>query len=126
MSVEAGERAARAHAEWESLGHALSESLSAAGPPPEEPGPHGYELTDEKAAALDAEDKSPFGGHVMSVGSSGTAESPLDELVRRLEAFASSLRDEGPTALSRAQAGDDRFDALLASIAAGFLAGRGD
>jgi hypothetical protein len=126
MSVEAGERAARARVEWESLGQALSESLNAAGPPPEEPGPHGYELTDEKAAELDAEDQSPFGGHVMSVGSSGAAESPLDELVRRLEAFAASLRDEGPTALGRAQAGDDRFDALLASIAAGFLAGRGE
>lgn len=126
MSGEAGERAARARVEWESLGQALSESLIAAGPPPEEPGPHGYELTDERAAELDRGDESPFGGPVIPAGASGATESPVTELVRRLETFAASLREEGPSALMRAQTGADRFDALLASIAAGFLAGRGE
>jgi hypothetical protein len=126
ISGEAGERAARARVEWESLGQALSESLTGASPQPEQPGPHGYDLTDERAAELDSDGKSPFGGPVIPVGASGTAESPVSELVRRLEAFAARLRDEGPGALTRAQTGDDRFDALLASIAAGFLAGRGE
>jgi hypothetical protein len=127
-SPEATERAARAHAEWESLGRALSDSLDAAGAPVDAPGLRGYDLTDEKAAELDAEPTSPFGGEVLSVGSSGTgeSESPVSDLVQRLEAFAASLREEGTSALNRAQAGDDRFNALLASIAAGFLAGRGE
>ncbi|HUF69992.1 MAG TPA: hypothetical protein VMM79_15210 [Longimicrobiales bacterium] len=127
-SPEATERAARAHAEWESLGQALSDSLDAAGPPVDAPGLRGYDLTDEKAAELDAEPTSPFGGPVLSVGSSGPgeSESPVSDLVQRLEAFAANLREEGTSALNRAQAGDDRFNALLASIAAGFLAGRGE
>jgi hypothetical protein len=127
-SPEATERAARAHAEWESLGQALSDSLDAAGPPVDAPGLRGYDLTDEKAAELDAEPTSPFGGPVLSVGSSGSgeSESPVSDLVQRLEAFAANLREEGTSALNRAQAGDDRFNALLASIAAGFLAGRGE
>jgi len=124
------DRAARARAEWESLGQELSESLS--GSDDSGAGPHGYDLTDERAAELEGADGTmPFGGPIMSVGPSAigggsAADSPMIELARRLEGFAANLRDEGAAALSRAQTGEDRFDALLASIAAGFLAGRGE
>lgn len=126
---DAETHAARARAEWESLGQALSESLS--------PGGREIELTDEIAARLEATGawdhvRGETGGPAAPLRSGSPftirAEPPrgLADLAGRLEAFARKLRAEGGDALARAEKSGDRIDAILAALAAGFLAGRGE
>lgn len=123
-SADAEERAARARAEWESFDQELNESLGTT--PGARPGRYEYELTDEIAARLEGDSDLPLGGPILSMGRAAGSDTgePIGELARRLEAFAAALRSDGLAALGRAQVSTDRFDALLASIAAGFLAGR--
>jgi len=125
----AEERSARARAEWEAFGQALSQSLAASGG-------REIELTDEIAARLEATGAWEHAPEVpLFPGTPRPSEAPiarpqvpsgLADLASRLEAFAEKLRAEGTEALSHAQSGGDRVDAMLAAIAAGFLAGRGE
>lgn len=101
---------------WESFGQALKESVTWDGITIDEPAASVAEPWDGRAApAWDAHEAQPApAAHDDVVGS-------LDDIARRMEAFAAELRRVGYPAVTRALSGQ-RLEAAMASLVAGYVA----